>query len=155
MARNNSAAGDSRFSRTGKDAAIYDEDGTLLASIETFKSNVSIKNSNYNVLGDPQEHEAAGMYNVNITCTEIVIEDNKFIVDVFNYMHTGELPRWNMQGSLLAYEGGSEERVLYRDCIPSGDIDLQNFSVGDTVKRDWKLFVNKPPRLQSLMTKTA
>jgi len=47
---------------------------------------------------------------------------------------------------------GSEQRMIYRQCVPSGTIDLQNLSVGDTIKRAWSLFVNDPPELQSLLT---
>ena len=37
---------------------------------------------------------------------------------------------------------GSEERLVYNDCVPSGNIDLQNVTVGDLIKRQWSLFVN-------------
>ena len=40
----------------------------------------------------------------------------------------------------------------YRQCVPSGTIDLQNLSVGDIIKRAWSLFVNEPPELQKLLT---
>ena len=35
--------------------------------------------------------------------------------------------------------------------VPSGNIDLQNLTVGDTIKRQWSLFVNEPPELQKLL----
>lgn len=47
---------------------------------------------------------------------------------------------------------GSEERVVYRDCLPSGQVDLQNIAVGDVIKRAWNFFVNRPPKLQSLLS---
>lgn len=45
----------------------------------------------------------------------------------------------------------SEERVVYKECIPSGQIDIQNVTVGDVIKRNWNFFVNRPPKLQSLL----
>lgn len=40
-------------------------------------------------------------------------------------MKTGVTPQFVFQGVLIGLNG-SEERVVYRECIPSGDIDLQN-----------------------------
>lgn len=62
MPINTRAAGDSRHARTGKDGAFYNKDGVMLASVETFTSNVTFNNAKYNVLGDPQEHETAASY---------------------------------------------------------------------------------------------
>lgn len=59
MIRNERAAGDSRHARTGKDGAFYSEDGVLLATVDTFTSNVNYNNAKYSVLGDAQEHETA------------------------------------------------------------------------------------------------
>jgi hypothetical protein len=41
--------------------------------------------------------------------------------------------------------------VVYKECIPSGQIDIQNVTVGDVIKRNWNFFVNRPPKLQSLL----
>lgn len=47
--RNERAAADSRHARTGKDGAFYSEDGVLLATVDTFTSNVNWNgNANYN-----------------------------------------------------------------------------------------------------------
>lgn len=40
----------------------------------------------------------------------------------------------------------------YRQCVPSGAIDLQNVTVGDLLKRAWSMFVNEPPELQKLLS---
>ena len=45
MIRNERAAGDSRHARTGKDGAFYSEDGVLLATVDTFTSNVNYNNA--------------------------------------------------------------------------------------------------------------
>lgn len=145
------AAGDSRHARSGKDGAFYNKDGVMLASVETFVSNVNFTNAKYNVLGDPQEHETPVSFAVNLTMTQIVVEDDAFIQELFEAMETGIMPRWDFQGTLTGLNN-SEERVVYRDCLPSGQVDLQNITVGDTIKRAWNFFVNRPPKLQSLLS---
>lgn len=148
--RNERAAGDARHARTGKDGAFYSKDGKLLASVEQFASNVSWNNAKYSVLGDAQEHETANTFSVGLTMSQVVIEDDEFIIDLMKAMETQIMPVWDFQGSLLG-RNGSEERVIYRDCIPSGQVDIQNVAVGDVIKRNWNLFVNRPPKLQSLL----
>ena len=143
MIRNERAAGDSRHARTGKDGAFYSEDGVLLATVDTFTSNVNYNNAKYSVLGDAQEHETANTFAVNLTMSQIVVE-------VMEALETQNPPHWNFQGSLLG-RNGSEERVVYKECIPSGQIDIQNVTVGDVIKRNWNFFVNRPPKLQSLL----
>lgn len=147
---NRIAAGDSRHARTGKDGAFYNKDGVLLASVEQFSSNVSFNNAKYSVLGDAQEHETPNTYSVSLTMSQIVVEDDKFIIELMTAMETQIMPVWDFQGSIMG-RNGSEERVIYRDCIPSGQIDIQNVSVGDVIKRNWNFFVNRPPKLQSLL----
>lgn len=149
--RNAKAAGDSRHARTGKDGAFYSNDGTLLASVESFTSNVNFNNAKYSVLGDAQEHETANTFAVNLTMSQIVVEDDEFIQELMTALETQVMPRWNFQGSLLG-RNNSEERVVYKDCIPSGQVDIQNVAVGDVIKRAWNFFVNKPPKLQTLLS---
>lgn len=149
--RNTRAAGDSRHARTGKDGAFYNADGVLLATVESFTSNVNYSNAKYSVLGDAQEHETANTFAVSLTMSQIVVEDDAFIQELFEAMETQTMPVWDFQGSLLG-RNGSEERVVYRECVPSGQVDLQNIAVGDVIKRSWNFFVNRPPKLQNLLT---
>ena len=146
--RNERAAGDSRHARTGKDGAFYNKDGKLLATVEQFTSNSSWNNAKYSVLGDAQEHETANTYAVNLTMSQVVVEDDEFIIEFMESLETQIMPVWDFQGSLLG-RNGSEERVIYRDCIPSGQVDIQNVSVGDVIKRNWNFFVNRALKLQS------
>lgn len=149
--RNTQAAGDARHARTGKDGAFFDEDGIMLATAETFVSSVSYNNSKYSVMGDAQEHETANTFAVTLTMSQVVVEDDKFIQDLVTAMDTQVMPSWNFQGSLLG-RNGSEERVTYYECVPSGQIDLQNIGVGDVIKRNWSFFVNRAPKLTSLLS---
>lgn len=149
--RNAQAAGDSRHARTGKDGAFYDKDGVMLATVESFTSYVNWNNAKYSVLGDAQEHETANTFAVNLTMSQIVVEDDRFIEELMEALETQIMPTWDFQGTLLG-RNDSEERVVYRDCIPSGQVDIQNIAVGDVIKRNWNFFVNRPPRLQSLLS---
>ena len=123
----------------------------MLATVESFTSNVSYNNAKYSVLGDAQEHETANTFAVNLTMSQIVVEDDTFIKELFEAMETQIMPVWDFQGSLLG-RNDSEERVVYRECVPSGQVDLQNISVGDVIKRNWNFFVNRPPKLQNLLS---
>ena len=149
--RNERAAGDARHARTGKDGAFYNKNGVLIASVEQFASSVNWNNAKYKVLGDAQEHETADTFAVNLTMSQSVIEDDAFIVEMAEAMETQVMPIWDFQGSILG-RNGSEERVTYRDCIPSGTVDLQNVTVGDVIKRNWNFFVNRNPKLQSRLS---
>lgn len=149
--RNVRAAGDSRHAITGKDGAFFNEGGVLLATVDTFTSNVSFNNAKYSVLGDGQEHETANTFSVSLTMSQLVIEDDAFIVELMEALETQIMPRWNFQGSIMG-RNGSEERVAYYECIPSGQVDIQNISTGDVIKRSWNFFVNRPPKLQKLLT---
>ena len=148
--RNVRAASDSRHGRTGKDGAFFNKNGVLLATVDTFTSNVSYNNAKYAVLGDAQEHETANTFSVSLTMSQVVVEDDEFIIELMEAMKTQVMPVWDFQGSLLG-RNGSEERVIYRDCIPSGQVDLQNITTGDVIKRNWNFFVNRAPKLQSLL----
>ena len=148
---NNRGPVDTRKVLTGKDGALYSDDGTMLATVETFQTQVNVTNAKYQPLGDAQEHEVFQSYGVTLTFTEIVITDERFIGELFEGMKSGVMPEWNFQG-VVKGRNDSEQRMNYRQCVPSGAIDLQNLSVGDTIKRAWSLFVNEPPELQKLLS---
>ena len=136
---------------TGKDALLFSEDGTMLATVETYQTQVNVTNATYQPLGDAQQHEAFQAYGLTFTCTETIIEDTAFIQELVNGMAVGQMPRWTFQGTLKG-RNGSEERFIYRDCVPSGNIDIQNMTVGDLIKRQWSLFVNNRLELQNLLS---
>ena len=99
---NTQAVADARKARTGKDGAIYDGDGKLMASVETFQSQMNVTNQKYHPLGTPKESEILDTIGITLTFTECVVEDGKFIQDLINMQTTGEMPDWNFQGVLKA-----------------------------------------------------
>lgn len=142
---NTRAAGDSRFARTGKDGAIYNADGVLLATVDSFTANVTYNNAAYSVLGNAQELETANTFKVALTMSQVVVEDDAFIQELVEAMESQTMPVWDFQG-VLKGRNGTEERMVYRECIPSGQVDLQNITVGDVIKRAWERPQNLPPR---------
>lgn len=151
MAINERAYSDSRHSRSGKDGALYNKDGELLATVETFISNVNVTNSTYKPLGCGNEIETSGTWKVSLSLTQIVIASDTMLKEFMEGLKKGELPVWDFQG-VLKGRNDTEERMVYRDCISSGQVDLQNLTSGDTIKRAWNFNVNRPPTLQSLLT---
>lgn len=148
---NQQAAGDARHARTGKDGALYDSKGVLLATVENFTSQVNFNNASYSVLGNAQELETANTFKVTLTFSQVVVQDDKFFTEMIQALAEQTMPVWDFQG-VLKGRNGSEQRVVYRECIPSGTIDIQNLSVGDVIKRAWSFNVNQPPALQSLLS---
>lgn len=147
---NQSGPADSRKVLSGKDAVLFNGDGVMLATIESFQVQVSTTNASYQPLGDAQEHATMTGYKVTLTFSQIVIEDDALIQDMFAMMATGQQPNWNFQGTVYG-RNGSEQRMNYRGCVPDGNIDLQGASIGDTIKRAWNMVVNDPPELQKLL----
>jgi len=148
---NNRGPIDTRNVLTGKDGALYNDAGVMLATVESFQAQVSVTNAKYQPLGDMQEHEAPQSYSVTLTFSQIIIEDDAFIQEFMKALADGTLPCWNFQG-VMKGRNGSEQRMNYRSCVPSGTIDLQNVTVGDVLKRAWSFFVNEPPALQKLLS---
>lgn len=147
---NNRGPQDTRFAITGKDGVIYDGNGTLLATVESYQAQVNVTNATYQPLGDAQEHSVFQSYKVSLTMSQVLVEDDGLIQDVFEMMQSGQQPDWTFQGVLYG-RNGTTQRVNYRGVVPDGNVDLQNVSVGDIIKRAWNMAVNDPPELQSLL----
>ena len=139
---NTAAVENSRHVRSGKDGGLFNAKGKLLASMESFQSQMNVNNQKYQPLGSNQEFESNIGYGVTLNFTEIVVEDNEFINDLLAFQNTGIIPDWTFQGVIKSLTGKSEERLVYPRCIPSGNIDLQNVSAGDILKRAWSLYCN-------------
>ena len=83
---NSAPAVDVRKVMSGKDGALYDDEGNLLAQIESFQSQVNITNQTYQPLGSAQERSSMTSYKVTLTMTEIVIVNNNFSRMLFDGM---------------------------------------------------------------------
>lgn len=148
---NAAPAVDVRKVMSGKDGALYDENGTLLVSVESYQSQVAITNGTYQPLGSAQERATMTSYRVTLTFSEIIVEDSAFFRMIIDGMKNHKMPVMNFRGMVRSPYDGSEEQVVYRDCVPDGTIDIQNMQPGELYKRSWSWIVNQPPELQSLL----
>lgn len=152
MALNNAPAVDVRKVLSGKDGALYDQDGNMMATMESFTSQANITNANFQPLGSAMERSAMTSYRVNLNMSEIVVHDSRFFIQIMEGLRTGVMPVYNFRGMARSPYNGTEEQVVYRDCVPDGSIDIQNMTPGELYKRNWSFICNNPPELQSTMT---
>ena len=138
---NKSAATDARHSRSGKDAMLYNSAGKPFAQVESFTTKGSFNNYKYAPLGQNREREVNGTVGVTVNISEIVVLDGELFNAVINAIANGESPVLMFTG-VIEGRNGSQERVTYRECILSGDSDIQNVSTGDVLKRAFALHCN-------------
>ncbi len=139
---NTRAASDSRHARAGKDGMLYNEKGKPYAQLESFQATASFNNNSYQPLGQNRELEVSNTVGVKISASEIVVLDGELFMAVIKALANGESPVSTMTGVIQGRNKGSEERVIYRDCIFSGDVDIQNVSTGDVLKRSFNWHCN-------------
>jgi len=142
---------DTRKVMSGKDGMLFDQDGNHMATAENFQSQVAISGTNYQPLGDMQEHTVPISYRVTLTFGEIIVHDSKFFIDIMNGMKNHRMPIYNFRGVMQSPYDNSQEEIVYRDCVPDGTIDIQNMAVGELYKRAWSFVVNQPPDMQSML----
>lgn len=148
---NSAPAVDVRKVMSGKDGALFDENGKLLVSVESFQSQVAITNQTFQPLGTAQERATMTSYRVTLTFTEVIVEDSDFFKLIISGLKNHKMPVLNFRGMVRSPYDSSEEQVVYRDCVPDGTIDIQNMQPGELAKRTWNWIVNQPPDLQSLL----
>lgn len=148
---NSSPTVDVRKVMSGKDGALYDEDGNMLVEVESYQSQISVTNTTYQPLGNAQERSAMTSYRVTLTFTEVVVQDSKFFKLIMNGLKNHKMPVLNFRGMVRSPYDNSKEQVVYRACVPDGTIDIQNMQPGELYKRTWNWIVNEPPELQTLL----
>lgn len=148
---NKSAATDARHSRSGKDAMLYNASGSPFAQVESFTTNGSFNNYKYAPLGQNRELEVNGTVGVKVNISEIVVLDGELFNTVINAIANGESPVLMFTG-VIEGRNSSQERVTYRECILSGDSDIQNVSTGDVLKRSFALHCNGKVENKSKLT---
>ena len=152
MILNNSAAKDYRNVLAGHNGLAYDGDGNALLDIESLSAKVNITNGTYRTLGAAQERAAMTGYKVTLTLTEVIVRSGQFFQDMVSGLNSGVMPSYTIRCTITSPYDGSEETVVYRECVPDGDIDIQNLTVGELCKRNWSFVCNQPPDLQSVFS---
>lgn len=148
---NTRAAIDARHSRSGKDAMLYNANGIPFAQVNSFQSKASFNNIKYAPIGQNRELETNNTIGVTITISEIVVLDGELFNNVITATQKGESPVITLDGAIEG-RNGSQERITYRECIFSGDQDLQNVSTGDVLTRSYNLHCNGPVEPRSALT---
>lgn len=148
---NTRASTDARHARSGKDGMLYSEKGVPFAQMESFQAKAAFNNIKYNPLGQNREMEATGTVGVSITASEIVVIDGEMFNHVMAAVANGDSPVITMDG-VIEGRNGSQERITYRECIFTGDNDIQNVATGDVLKRAFSLWCNGKVEPRSKLT---
>lgn len=147
---NSQVIADSRKVLTGNDGAIYDGKGKLLATVESFNSKMNFSNQDYRALGSPIVTQVGDSVSTTLSITMTVVKSDDFVDGLEQFQNTGKMPEWNFQG-VIKGKNGSTERKIYNYCVPTGEIDLQNVSVGSIIKRTLTFHANGGVRTQGKM----
>ena len=71
---------------SGKDSIIVDATtGALLSTVDQFQAQVNFTNATYQPLGSPIQQEFMTAYSVTLTITQCIIEDDRFVRDMFDF----------------------------------------------------------------------
>lgn len=142
---------DARRALTGMDGILLTNDGQTVVSIENFQCQANFTNATFQPCGVYQQREIPQAFGLTLTFSEYVVEDAILFTTLMDALNKGEFPTFNFQGYIKG-KNGQEQRVVYRDVVPSGNIDIQNVSNGDVIKRSWSLFVNSVPNMQKYIS---
>lgn len=148
MITNTQAVADARYARTGRDGALYNRNGVMIATVDTFSSKANVSTQPYRPVGTIQDQNIPVTVGCTLTFSQYVVEDDTLIREFLEFLRTGVLPDWSFSG-IVKGDNGSEQRMVYRNCVPNGDIDLQNVTPGELIKRAWSFQCNAMPELQS------
>lgn len=135
---------------TGKDGQLFvsTKAGTniFLAEVDTFQTQISPANTDYQPVGSSLVYAVNTGYSVTLTLTEAVVRDDVMLEELITDLQSGYFPMFDFQGKLRRRDGYAE-RIVYRNCVPDGSIDLQNLTPGDIIKRAWSFRVNATPEM--------
>lgn len=135
---------------TGKDGRLFvtTKKGTnlFLAEVDTFQSQLSPANTDYQPVGSALVYAVNTGYSVTLTLTEAVVRDDVMLTELIADLQNGYFPSFDFQGKMRRRDGQAE-RIVYRNCVPDGSIDLQNLTPGEIIKRAWSFRVNFTPEI--------
>ena len=135
---------------TGKDGRLFvtTKKGTnlFLAEVDTFQAQLSPANTDYQPVGSALVYAVNTGYSVTLTLTEAVVRDDVMLTELITDLQNGYFPAFDFQGKIRRRDGQAE-RVVYRNCVPDGSIDLQNLTPGEIIKRAWSFRVNCTPEI--------
>jgi hypothetical protein len=135
---------------TGKDGQLFvtTQKGVniFLAEVDTFQAQLSPSNTDYQPVGSALVYAVNTGHSITLTLTEAVVRDDVMLEELINDLQAGYFPGFDFQGKMRRRDGQAE-RIVYRNCIPDGTIDLQNLTPGEIIKRAWSFRVNATPEM--------
>ena len=135
---------------TGKDGQLFvtTKKGTniFLAEVDTFQAQMNPTNTDYQPVGSALTYSVNTGYTVTLTLTEAVVRDDVMLTELIADIQKGYFPTYDFQGKLRRRDG-QVERLVYKNCVPDGSIDLQNLTPGEIIKRAWSFRVNATPEI--------
>jgi len=139
---------DTRKLITGKDGQLFVTNSAgvniFLAEVDTFQSQLSPANVDYQPVGSALVYSVNTGYSLSLTFTEAVVRDDVMLEELLNDIKEGFFPGFDFQGRMRRRDGQGQ-RIVYRNCVPDGTIDLQTLTPGDIVKRNWSFRCNATP----------
>ena len=147
---NEQAVLDVRQLITGKDGMLYVTtkagNNIFLAEVDTFSVKLDLKNTDYQPVGSYLVFAVPTGYSVTLTLTEAVVRDNIMLGELMADLMQGYTPWFDFQGKNRRRDGNAE-RIVLRQCISDGSIDLMNLNPGEIIKRSWSFRCNATPEL--------
>ena len=147
---NDQAVLDARQLITGKDGQLFVTTragvNIFLAEVDTFQAQLSPENTDYQPVGSALSFAVNTGYSITLSLTEAVVRDDVMIAELIADLQQGFFPSFDFQGKLRRRDGQAE-RIVYRNCVPDGTIDLQNLQPGEVIKREWSFRVNAAPEM--------
>ena len=144
---------DTRRLLSGKDGRLFvtTSSGTqiFLAEVDDFTASLNINNTDYQPVGSALSFAVPTGYTISLTLVEAVVRDHVMLKELIDDLRNGKFPFWDFQGAITRSED-EEERQIFRNCIPDGQIDLMNLKPGEIIKRNWNFRVNGMPEYLSL-----
>jgi len=135
---------------TGKDGQVFVSSkkgvNIFLAEVDDFQARLNFKNTDYQPVGSYLEFGVPTGYSISVTMTEAVIRDDVMLEEVIDDIQNGYTPTFNIVGKLRRRDNQAQ-RVVYRWCMPDGELDLQNLKPGEIVKRSWTFRCNASPEM--------
>lgn len=95
---------DPRNILTGSDGQLFDGDGNFLAEVNTWSSQVTFNNIDYDAAGEQITWGIPNRYTVNLTLTETVVRDSVLLSKILNGTTAGGRRTYlNFQGVLRGH----------------------------------------------------
>ena len=135
---------------SGKDGQLFATTkkgvDVFLAEVDTFNVQIGPSNVDYQPVGSALIYAVNTGYTITLTFTEAVVRDDVMVSELIADLQKGYFPSFDFQGKMRRRDGQAE-RIVYRNCVPDGTIDLQNLVPGEIVKRNWGFRVNATPEI--------